>query len=439
MNNPHNRPRPHNIPHNKPQQPRRNPNANRHNPNTPHNHNYPYANQQRPQPVRPQPSKTVAPKNQRQKPNYQNPKNKPLKYKTSTSHKIANAAVLFLCLIFIIVGSISIYAHDMMNNMFSSQKDVSINFDALPSLNSGSTDTASAQITDKLIKDPMVLNIALFGSDVRPGEVEMGNSDTIVLVSIDNRHQKIKLTSFMRDTWVSIPKVNYSGKLNAAYAAGGPVLALETIERNFGVDIDRYAVVDFETFPSIIDAIGGIELTITKEEAAYLHHDFPYRTPSFSKGAGTYHLNGQEALDHARNRHVGFYDFERTQRQRDVLMAMVNKIKDSKDVSVFVNLMVDFLPGVTTNISVDEMANLAKNALEYAKYPISQFRVPTDDNYKNKEDPTWGSVLVIDNINKAREDLARFIYEETADKLYGSTSSKLPDISLSSSSSSSYQ
>ncbi|MDO4731413.1 MAG: LCP family protein [Clostridia bacterium] len=357
-------------------------------------------------------------------------------YKTPGFHKFVNVFIVAISLFLIIFGGMSIYAHDLMSSMFEKNNSVSINFNALPSVASEDVKMQNAQITDHLIKDPMILNIALFGSDVRPGEGDAGNSDTILLVSIDNRHQKIKLTSFMRDTWVSIPKVNYNGKLNAAYAAGGPVLAVETIERNFGIDIDRYAVVDFETFPVIIDTLGGIDVTINDEEAAYLHHDWPYRTPSFSQGAGTYHLNGQEALDHARNRHVGFYDFERTQRQRDVLLAIVDKFKDTKDISVFVNLMVQFLPSVSTNISVNEMSSLAQNALKYIKYPITQFRLPTNDNYSDQENSTWGSILVIDDIEKAREDLARFIYEETADRIYGQTGSKLPDISIQSDASS---
>ena len=175
-------------------------------------------------------------------------------------------------------------------------------------------------------------------------------------------------------------------------------------------------------------------MTINDEEAAYLDHDFPYREPSFDNGAGTYHLNGEEALDHARNRHVGMYDFERTQRQRDVAMAIIDKFKGTTDVTVIAKLLSQFLPSISTNISVNEMTSLAKNSLKYLNYPVSQFRLPTSDNVHDESDSSWGSILVIDDISKAREDLARFIYEETVDVIYGSTSSSVPIIDSSSSS-----
>lgn len=359
-------------------------------------------------------------------------------YKTSVKKRIANIIITVISIVLACSGGVMIFAHSTLSSMYNSLADDKVNLDALtPSSSfdaSKNTSLPDVEITGNLVKDPMVLNIAIFGSDVRPDYDDYGNSDTIMMVSIDNRHDKLKLTSFMRDCWVKIPEVNYNAKLNAAYAAGGPRLAIETIERNFGIDIDRYVVVDFQTFPQVIDTLGGVDITINDEEAAYLDHDFPYREPSFDNGAGTYHLNGEEALDHARNRHVGMYDFERTQRQRDVAMAIIDKFKGTTDVTVIAKLLSQFLPSISTNISVNEMTSLAKNSLKYLNYPVSQFRLPTSDNVHDESDSSWGSILVIDDISKAREDLARFIYEETVDVIYGSTSSSVPIIDSSSSS-----
>ena len=134
------------------------------------------------------------------------------------------------------------------------------------SSNTSSIAEVPANIDGTLIKDPMVLNIMLFGSDERPGETGYGRSDTMMLLSIDNRNKKLKLTSFMRDTYVNVPEWGDT-KLTHAYSYGGPALAIETIERNFGIDIDRYAVVYFDTFPGIVDTLGGIEVEMTQTEA----------------------------------------------------------------------------------------------------------------------------------------------------------------------------
>lgn len=88
----------------------------------------------------------------------------------------------------------------------------------------------------------------------------------MMLLSIDNRNKKLKLTSFMRDTYVNVPEWGDT-KLTHAYSYGGPALAIETIERNFGIDIDRYAVVYFDTFPGTVDTLGGIEVEMTQTES----------------------------------------------------------------------------------------------------------------------------------------------------------------------------
>lgn len=367
-------------------------------------------------------------------------------YRTSPQKRVLNILVIVLSVLFGCIGGGMIYAHSTLSGMYDSVDNSQIDLKALVPFDDTKIDLEAlvpsssdpnvskneslpdVEITGNLVKDPLVLNIAIFGSDVRPGYTDYGNSDTILMISIDNRRGKLKLTSFMRDTWVKIPEVNYNAKLNAAYAAGGPRLAMETLEKNFGVEIDRYAVVDFETFPQIIDTLGGVDITLSEEEADYLYNDFPNRTPSFTGGAGTYNLNGAEALDHARNRRVGMYDFERTQRQRDVTMAIVNKFKDTTNVTTIAKLLTQFLPSISTNISVNEMTALAKNSIQYLNYPSSQFRLPTSDNVSDEMDSSWGAILVIDDIDKAREDLARFLYEETVDVIYGTTSSEVPII-----------
>lgn len=346
-------------------------------------------------------------------------------YKTSAGKKFSNVLISILCVVLAIGGSAMIYGNSILASMYTPETTTASS--------TADDEYADASITNNIVKDPMVLNIMVFGSDKRPDQDNNGNSDSMILLSIDNRHHKLKLTSFMRDTYVYIPGY-YNTKLNAAYSLGGPSLSIETVERNFGVDIDRYVVLYFDTFPAVIDTLGGVNVTIDDDEAGYLYHDFPYREPSFYNGAGDYMLDGEEALDYARMRHVGNNDFERTERQRKLIDSLVAKFQNS-DVETLTKLMTQFLPEVSTNITVDEMTSLAEDSTKYLNYPISEFRLPTDDNYHDETITDVGATLVIDDIYQAREDLARFIYEETVDPIYGSSSSETISSSTTSSSS----
>ena len=122
----------------------------------------------------------------------------------------------------------------------------------------------------ELLQDSKVLNVMLFGEDNK-GEDEHGRTDTMIMMSVDNRHKKIKLTSFQRDTYVYIPG-HGNNKINAAYTLGGPKLTIETIEANFGIKVDRYAVVDFDSFIEIIDTLGGIDMEVTQDEITYINY-----------------------------------------------------------------------------------------------------------------------------------------------------------------------
>lgn len=331
--------------------------------------------------------------------------------------RIINVIVIVLSLLCALGGSVILYGNAMLASLNSNaySKDSSISDNA----------SGDATFTNNIIKDPMVLNIMIFGSDVRPGVKGNGNADTMLMISIDNRRKKLKVISFMRDMFLEIPG-HEKAKLNAAYSWGGPDLSVDAIEKNLGVDIDRYVVLYFDTFPEIVDALGGIDVDLTKEEASYLRE---LCNVSQAKGAGTCHLDGQDALEYVRMRHVGGGDdFARTRRQRYFITQLVNKFKSTSDVSTIASLATKFLPAITTNISVDEMTGLTKNSIKYMNYPLVEYRLPTSDNVADGTDKKWGAILNIKSLKKAREDIARFIYEDTANKIYGETTSSLPDL-----------
>lgn len=353
--------------------------------------------------------------------------------KTPKKIIVRNVVIAVLSVILGLAGGVMVYGYSLLGTVnYDPLGDAGIDSSAnLTDSNdiSGKTESATddfeISMVGSLIKDPMVQNIMLFGSDVRPNKSEYGRTDTMILLSIDNRRQKLKLTSFMRDTWVNIPD-HGTNRLNAAYSLGGPKLAISTIERNFGVDIDRYVVVDFTSFTKIIERLGGIDMELNSEEVEYINWQInkneKKKTLLTNKGAGTYHLNGKQALWHSRNRDInnegnvnGDGDFGRTQRQRQVLETTVSQFKNA-DLWQIKEILVDILPMVTTNITQNEMMSLVANSLKYMNYPMSQSRIPTTDNFKYTDIFKFGStlsVLTIPDMTQARKDLATFIYEDS--------------------------
>ena len=254
--------------------------------------------------------------------------------------------------------------------------------------------------SSKLMSNRRVKNVLFIGCDDDSGGSQ--RSDSIMLVSIDRVHRKIKLTSFMRDSWVYIPDHDYA-KLNAAYAYGGAGLLMDTIEYNFGVKIDNYALVDFEIFASIIDELGGVEVEVTKKEA-----DFINDTTRQTVSSGVTTLNGDEALVYCRIRYLDS-DFMRTQRQRKVMTAIVDKVKHCGPIKDY-QLAEVILPQVKTDITKGEMIGIGLGALGYLTYDVEQLRIPVDDSYSSAYYGSQQALSIDFDTNK--EALRTFIYGE---------------------------
>ncbi|MGN0614025.1 MAG: LCP family protein, partial [Porcipelethomonas sp.] len=234
-----------------------------------------------------------------------------------------------------------------------------------------------------------VRNILLIGSDSR-GE-DTGRSDSMILLSLNSSTDKINMVSLMRDTYVQVP--GYGGcKLNAAYAYGGPELLMDTIEENFYIEVDDYISVNFLSFAGIVDAVGGVEVEVNADEAAAINvlldskegvSLFGEPEPSdYLDGAGTYELNGKQALCYARLRKVGNADFERTERQRTVLTGILKNLGPS---SIF-SVIGEAIPNVSTNMSKLDMYLLSLRLPFLLGYDIEQLRIPAENTY-------WDSMI----------------------------------------------
>lgn len=337
-------------------------------------------------------------------------------------------AAVFLSLIFILLGSGIIYYYKTLDSFnfdnFSNKNNVDATTDGeAPDLGDGELNT---NMDSGLLNDPMVLNVMLFGSDVRADSGEdYGRSDSMILLSIDNRHDKIKLTSFLRDTYVEIPG-HGMGKITTAYSYGGPELAIETVEYNFGIKIDRYAVVGFDAFENIVDTMGGIDLELTQDEIDYINHqrEINFQTDTYTEitdPPGIVHLNGSQALWYCRNRGWDYRDqgdpyvfegddWDRTDRQRKFLNKVMEDMK-SASLPQLIQIVSEIGPMITTNLTKSEITTLVMNALTYLSYDMVETTVP--NNYWGYEKTSDGqSIIQIYDFDAARKELAVFLYED---------------------------
>lgn len=258
-----------------------------------------------------------------------------------------------------------------------------------------------------LVSNSSVKNILLLGVDARAGEnADETRSDTMMLVSVDAAHKCIKLTSFLRDTWVYIPSLDYSQRLNAACSSGGYQGVVDAIEYNFGVDIDGYAVVDFEMFKVLVDSLGGVEVDVTQAEADEVTNH-PYRYGDVKLDAGKYKLSGEQALAYCRIRKIDT-DFVRTQRQRTVMSAILGSAKSANPIKLM-NMVYKSAPYIETDLSKGEIISIATKAVRCLSNDISQEKVPFEGTWEYAT-IRGNSVISIDT-EANKNMLKEYIYE----------------------------
>lgn len=277
------------------------------------------------------------------------------------------------------------------------------------------SDIEDVTTVDETKKVEHVVNILLLGVEEIGGA---SNTDLIMIATMNTKDKSLKLTSLLRDLYVEIPGYS-NNKLNSVYAKGGISLLYETIKKNFDITMDGYVMVNFSAFESIVDMLGGVEVTLTSTEANYLNTTNYISNPSYrTVVTGTQTLNGNQALGYTRVRKVSTgtenNDFGRTQRQRAILNAMFDKVK-TKNIIQLGLLMNDILSNV--NIQHDV---LEKDFNSYLEEAIS-LKVSELENYRIPSDGTWQSqkvqigqykqdVLVPTDWEATRQELHEYIY-----------------------------
>lgn len=266
---------------------------------------------------------------------------------------------------------------------------------------------------DGLMQSDDVMNILLLGTDAR-SKNERGRSDSMILVSINKATKEIVMTSFLRDIYLAIPDIE-STRLNHAYAYGGADLVIDTLEQNFKIKIDKYAQVDFSSFITVVDAVGGVEINVTDEELPYITKYLAEinRLEGDPQGDGTLKssgkqlLNGKQALAYSRIRYIGT-DFGRSERQRTVLEKLIQKAADLS-LGDLDELVDELFPNITTNLTESELFSMIIKSPAYFSYDLKQCRVPMDDTYEYMTVRSM-SVLGID-FDKNKKYLYKNIYD----------------------------
>lgn len=363
--------------------------------------------------------------------------------KNRRGRTVAKSLFGVLCVLMILLGTGSMYISteligDLTTTTITKDKD-------------------ALGIQESAILDNSIKNIALFGLDSRTSEFK-GQSDVIMILTVDNRHHSIKMTSIMRDTRVPIEGQGFEQyidgwdtKINAAYAYGGPELAIRTLNQHFGLDIEDYVTINFVNMAAIVDAFGGVELEVTGEEmaqvnltnltlevqvqqerdlAAGMYNDlyYPeitkedyfkdaYGSPDFNSTSfqgGKYLLNGNQAVAYGRIRYLGNGDYDRVGRQQKVLRQLVGRLKDIS-LTEYPGLIKQLMPYCQTNLSLDDIVGMAP--ILTSSFEIESITVP-DVNYETDlfdgpviEDGQEVYYLIYD-VTAAAERISAFVYEE---------------------------
>lgn len=257
--------------------------------------------------------------------------------------------------------------------------------------------------------------IALFGLDNRSnGSLLKGRSDVIMLATINNTTHEVNLASVYRDSYLNVGNNTFE-KCNAAYALGGPDRAVSMLNTNLDLDISDYVTVDFNAIIECIDLLGGVEMTITDAEASlmlgYIRelNELTGNTSICPASGGTYVLDGVQACSFARIRYGGGDDYKRTERQRAVLSAMVQKAQQS-DLSTLSKLIDTVFDDILTSFSNTDLLTLAAQVFDYQIGDTCGFPYEkTTHNY-----PKIGDVVIACDLSSNVIQLHQFLYHDDA-------------------------
>lgn len=374
---------------------------------------------------------------------YSSVSERPKQKKSHGKISAVKVAVIIVCALLLLVGGILIYiATDLLEGLTTATI---------------TKDPEKLGISPTAIMDDSVTNIALFGVDSRNNDFS-GQSDVIMILTVDNKHRKLKMASILRDTKVPIEGetltgeyMNWDTKINAAYAYGGPELAIRTLNQNFGLGIENYVTINFANMAAIVDAFGGVDVELSaeemrginrnlwslsqevldqidedKEEGTYEEKEYPvilredyFRNADGSLdieggayAGGTYHLNGARAVAYGRIREVG-NDYARVERQQTIFRLLLDRLLNM-GITDYPGLIREMMPYCETSLGLEDIVGLTP--ILTGGFSVESIRVPdiayeTDLFDGMAEDNIY---YLIYDVAPAAERISSFIFEESS-------------------------
>ncbi len=310
------------------------------------------------------------------------------------THKVRNTIIVLLCVVISAVAGFYGYAYKTLNKM------------AVTPLEENDLGIETAEYGE-------VRNIALLGIDSRQDN-DIGRSDAIVVLTVDKKHKKLKLTSIARDTYVSIDG-HSKDKLTHAYAYGKSQLAVKTLNQNFDLEITDYVTMNFFELANVIDYIGGVTVDVDEKERIELNKNiFPEMRGGLGRDcpdltvSGLQTLNGPQAVCYARIRHIDS-DIERGNRQKEVLMAMFTKVKSMNPLKL-PTVAEMILEECTTSLNANDIISLGTwaiiNSPEFEQLSIPNDNIPSSGKRIN------GAWCFVYDLELAKREIHDFIFEE---------------------------
>jgi polyisoprenyl-teichoic acid--peptidoglycan teichoic acid transferase len=248
-------------------------------------------------------------------------------------------------------------------------------------------------------------NILLIGTDSRVGAAG-GNTDVLILCSIDRKHQRIELLSIPRDTKVMFPDGTYS-KINEGLMLGGPALTESLVNGLIHQPIDHYALTHFGGLVDIIDTIGGVTINVDKR-MYYNTGDKQYGVINLQPGVQN--LSGEQALGYVRFRHDTLGDIGRTERQQEFLAALAKQLLQPANVTKLPTLVREFWDTIDTDMSMLEVLGIAGKAKQFEGYQIIHETLPGSFHDPDKNTPNDQSYWIVN------PQEAQYVAEQFFDK-----------------------
>lgn len=263
----------------------------------------------------------------------------------------------------------------------------------------------------KVNSDNDIVNILVIGNDARKDvgyQNDVGLTDTMIIATMDLKHNALKTTSLMRDCYVEIPGHGHN-KLNSAYSFGGIELLYKTIATNFDIKLDGYVEIGLSAFVDIVDAVGGVDVEVTESEAEYLNStNYIRKKKDRNVKVGKQTLNGQQALGYCRIRKKGTTanglrdDYGRTWRQRTVMAGVFSKVK-SLPMPDWVKIANKVLKHVRTDLDNDQILGYITDVVTMGTTEIHQLQIPINGYYRSafNGEVTVGSCLMMTDGNSS--------------------------------------